>query len=384
MNAQRLLRAGIFLLVMILLLPTRIYAQQGPTIPDDQCMLCHSDPELSMVLPSNEVLPLGVDTATLQHSVHGETDEPLNCVDCHNDMSGYPHADFPALDYRDWQLQISQVCGNCHEEEAMARQESIHARLLAAGRSEAATCIDCHGAHDVPLADPTKLGVDRMAQLDACGQCHSTVVDEFRRSIHGQQLAEGNLDVPTCSNCHPAHHIEDPRSAQFRLKSPELCGQCHADKALMAKYDISTAVFDTYVADFHGTTVKIFEDLEPDKITNKAVCSDCHSAHLILPPTDENSSVIQSNLTATCQRCHPDADNSFTASWMGHYPPDWEHHPLVTAVNWFYKLLIPGVLGFFVVYIGLDVSRTTIERSRRRREWRLARRKQEKKEGGDQ
>jgi hypothetical protein len=56
----------------------------------------------------------------------------------------------------------------------------------------------------------------------------------------------------------------------------------------------------------------------------------------------------------------------------------------VTAVNWFYKLLIPGVLGFFVVYIGLDVSRTTVERSRRRREWRLAQRKQRKQQGGDQ
>ena len=45
----------------------------------------------------------------------------------------------------------------------------------------------------------------------------------------------------------------------FRLQSPEMCGKCHADKELMQKYGISTDVFDTYVADFHGTTVAIFK-----------------------------------------------------------------------------------------------------------------------------
>ena len=37
--------------------------------------------------------------------------------------------------------------------------------------------------------------------------------------------------------------------------SPELCASCHADEELMAPYDISTDVFETYVDDFHGTTV---------------------------------------------------------------------------------------------------------------------------------
>lgn len=168
--------------------------------------------------------------------------------------------------------------------------------------------------------------------------------------------------------------MEDPRTAQFRLNAPELCGTCHADNELMARYGISTHVFDTYVADFHGTTIKIFEDVDPEGFTNKAVCHDCHSAHRIMRADSANSTVMQTNLLVTCQRCHPDADEAFTASWMGHYPPDWEHYPIVAAVDWFYKLLIPGVLGFFVVYIGLDIGRTWIDRSRQRREWRQERR----------
>ncbi len=351
-------------------------------------MLCHSEPGLTMVLPSNEVLPLTVDINVLNDSVHGiHAEQALNCVDCHNDKTGYPHGDFPAPDYRTWQLQMSQVCGNCHTDQAVEQQDSMHARHLAAGRTEAATCIDCHGSHGVDWADPESGPVDRMDQVDACSSCHSVIGEAYKVSIHGTSLAEGNEDAPTCSTCHPAHLIEDPRSAEFRLSSPELCADCHADEEMMSHYGISTDVFDTYVSDFHGTTVQIFETTQPGEMTNKAVCSDCHGAHLILPATDENSSIMQANLAVTCQRCHPDANESFTASWLGHYRPDWEKFPLVTAVDWFYKLVIPAALGFFIVFIGLDAYRTIIERSRRHREWRRTRRKQQadgKKEVSDE
>ncbi len=365
-------------LASFLTLVTPVLAQdEAPPITNDQCLLCHSKPGLTMVLPSNEVLPLTVDPNVLSDSVHGvHADEALNCVDCHNDKAGYPHGDFPAPDYRTWQLQISQTCGNCHEDQVAEQQDSMHARHLAAGRSEAAVCTDCHGSHEVDWANPENGDVDRVAQVDACGSCHSVIADEYWQASHGQSLADGNEDVPTCSTCHPAHHIEDHLSAAVRLTSPELCGQCHADGALMSKYGISTDVFDTYVSDFHGTTVQIFESTHSGEATNKAVCSDCHGTHMILQPTDENSSVMQANLTETCQRCHPDANDSFTASWMGHYRSDWEKFPLVTAVDWFYKLLIPGVLGFLVIFVGMDAGRTWIERSRRRREWRRSRRKQ--------
>jgi hypothetical protein len=368
-------------LVAVFALATPSFAQESPPITNDQCMLCHSEPGLTMVLPSNEVLPVTVDDTVLNDSVHGiHAEEALNCVDCHNDKTGYPHGDFPAPDYRNWQLQMSQVCGNCHKDQAVEQQDSMHARHLAAGRVEAATCTDCHGSHDVQWANPENGPVDRTDQVDTCSSCHGVIGEAYKASVHGQALAEGNEDVPSCSNCHPAHLIEDPRSAEFRLNSPELCGECHADEQMMSHYDISTDVFDTYVSDFHGTTVQIFENTQPGEFTNKAVCSDCHGAHLILPATDENSSIMKANLAVTCQRCHPDANESFTASWLGHYRPDFEKFPLVTAVDWFYKLVIPGAVGFFVVFIGLDAYRTLIERSRRQREWRRSRRQQQAQE----
>ena len=45
-------------------------------------------------------------------------------------------------------------------------------------------------------------------------------------------------------------NVPDPTTAAFRLKSPtEMCGKCHSDPQRMSKYNISTSVLNTYVAD---------------------------------------------------------------------------------------------------------------------------------------
>jgi hypothetical protein len=134
----------------------------------------------------------------------------------------------------------------------------------------------------------------------------------------------------------------------------------------MAKYGISTEVFDTYVADFHGTTVQLFEKQTPWQETNKAVCYDCHGVHNILPADDENSQVIKENLLATCQQCHPDANVNFPASWTSHFRPSWEHNRWVYVVNLFYQFLIPTVVGGFLLFIGSDVYLRIWRRAERR------------------
>ena len=40
--------------------------------------------------------------------------------------------------------------------------------------------------------------------------------------------------------------------------------------AIMDKYGISTQVLNTYVADFHGTTVTLFEKQSPDARNQQA------------------------------------------------------------------------------------------------------------------
>jgi hypothetical protein len=187
--------------------------------------------------------------------------------------------------------------------------------------------------------------------------------------VHGAALlGEDNPDVPICTDCHGVHDIGDPTTVAFRLKSPQMCGDCHADSAMMQKYGISTDVFDTYVADFHGTTVELFEKQHPDQETNKAVCYDCHGVHNILPTTDEHSQVIKQNLLTTCQKCHPDATDNFPDSWTSHFKPSLENNTLVYLVDLFYAILIPFTVGAMVLFIGTDVFRRVWNRIRGRKQ----------------
>ena len=199
---------------------------------------------------------------------------------------------------------MEQVCAECHEEIAQRQQDGVHEKAIAEGNLDAATCFDCHGNH--AIQDPD-LPRERVSQT--CGKCHSDINDQYTHSVHGKALlGEDNPDVPVCTDCHGVHNIADPTTAQFRLSSPEMCGKCHADETKMAKYDISTDVFNTYVADFHGTTVELFDKQTPDQETNKAVCYDCHGIHNIMATKDEGSQVVKENLLVTCQKCHPDAN----------------------------------------------------------------------------
>jgi predicted CXXCH cytochrome family protein len=305
-----------------------------------------------------------VDQDALKTSVH----QSLRCQDCHTDIIGYPHGDIAVQDHRDLSIHYSHSCANCHEDQALSQVDSVHARVQAAGVREAAVCADCHGSHDVqPISREKHPQVDGTVSAETCQQCHSVIFDKFKDSVHGTALYSGDPNVPTCIDCHPAHTADDPRTLEFRLNSPEMCGSCHADHELMADYGISTEVFETYVADFHGTTVLLFEKIAPDQPTNKAVCIDCHGAHDIQVASADDS-VLKTNLVATCQECHPDATANFASSWLGHYAPDWTRYPVLTAVTWFYRILIPGVVGFFVVYIAIDAQRRIRDRRSRGKE----------------
>ena len=183
------------------------------------------------------------------------------------------------------------------------------------------------------------------------------IFNEYETSIHGDALlTEGNEDVPTCIECHGVHDINDPTTALARVRSPQLCADCHADEELMSKYDISTDVFETYVADFHGTTVTLFEHQDPTVETNKAVCYDCHGVHDIKAPDDPHAG-IKDNLLVKCQECHPDATANFSDAWTSHFKPSLENNTLVYLVDLFYAIVIPVTIGFFLLMIGTDIYR---------------------------
>ncbi len=332
---------------------------QGPE-ENQQCLTCHSNPDMVVELPGGDAISGYVSGTRYHNSVHGQ--QEMTCGGCHPGHEVYPHPEVAAENSRAYTLSQNEICLDCHPDQGDLVQDSMHAQALAEGNEEAAVCVDCHGAHDT-----ISLHEARVEIAVSCRQCHSTIYDEYYVSIHGEALREeNNQDVPTCVDCHGVHTIESPNTTEFRLKSPELCGSCHADEELMGKYDISTEVFQTYVADFHGTTVTLFEKQSPDAPSNKAVCYDCHGAHAIRSMDDPAGiAASKENLLESCQKCHPDATTNFPDSWTSHFPPTFEKQPLVASINLFYLLLIPGTIGFMLLVVATDAGRAIINRGKK-------------------
>jgi predicted CXXCH cytochrome family protein len=356
------LAGAVLLLATLFGLTARPALAQNPA--NEACLACHSQPGMTTTLPSGEVLYLTVDPEVYDNSVHGKKGQA--CTDCHVETSGYPHPTFEELgvsNRRSLSFRLYRdACVSCHEDQYEASLDGVHVKGLAAGDTNSAICTDCHGTHNIMSPQEPR---SRESQM--CERCHSEIFELYKQSVHGAALiGEGNPDVPGCIDCHQVHSVQGPStSGSFHLFSPEICRKCHADEAMMSKYGITPDVFDSYVADFHGTTVALFQKVNPDQETNKPVCIDCHGVHNMRQVDDPESAVIKANLLVTCQKCHPDADASFPTSWIGHYRPDPWRAPLVFFVNLFYWIFIPAVLGFMIVLVALDArKRIALRRER--------------------
>jgi hypothetical protein len=339
---------------------------QGDEPTDESCLACHQQEGMTAQI-GGEPIPVTIDPGAFEASVHGT--ENVACVDCHTNITGFPHPQVVAGSRRDFSLQLYPTCQQCHVEQYAKTLDSVHQRAFAAGNKNAAVCTDCHNPHtQTRLTDKATgelLPEARLIIPQTCAQCHSTIYETYRQSVHGTALTEeGNQDVPTCIDCHGVHNIEDPTTNSFRNSTPYLCAECHTNETLMKQYDISTNVLNTYVADFHGTTVKMFQENFPDQPTNKPVCTDCHGVHDILRVDDPQAGIMfKSNLLVKCQQCHPDATtNTFTDSWLSHYEPSPQAWPLVFFVNLFYTIFIPLVLGGMILFVLTDIYRRFIVR----------------------
>jgi predicted CXXCH cytochrome family protein len=336
-------------------------ALQAPAAPQpknediETCLSCHGDKSMSVSLPSGETRSLFVDKAVFTRSVHGGK---LGCTDCHTDVTDIPHASKPFKTKREFTIAYYEACKRCHFSNYSKTLDSVHYAAIARGDRTAPVCVDCHGAHDVKRPDEPRSGISQ-----TCAACHTGVSNTYAKSVHGRALTEQkNADVPTCTDCHRSHDIAGPRAPGWRLKSPELCANCHTNAKMMAKYGLSTAVMQTYLADFHGMTASLQKQGAPEGAQITALCIDCHGVHDIMKAKEPQSAVMKANLLKTCQKCHPGASENFSAAWLSHYEPTFKNAPLVYGVKISYMILIPFMIGGLVLQILLHLWRVVVNR----------------------
>ena len=365
------------------------------------CLACHSDPTLSTEKDGKQ-LPLYVDETAFDASVHGglecvscHTDlaqaelphpsplQPVDCSGCHGAQQDEyaeslhgralargdelaprcatchgSHAIAPVAseDSAVAPLRIPFLCGSCHSEGAPVQMqrnihqdhildnysESIHGEgLFKKGLSVSATCVSCHGSHQIlPHTDPrSSIAKENVART--CAKCHTQIEKVHRKVIDGVVWEKQRNRMPVCVECHQPHKVRkvfydqgtadkdclmcharaDLHSADGRpmqVSADQLkgsmhaklsCAQCHTQVTPSKTRACETITDPVNCAMCHSGQVNdyrrsIHGRLRADNSPDAPNCADCHGTHGVLGKTDPNSPTYFLNVPDLCGECH--------------------------------------------------------------------------------
>ncbi len=242
-------------------------------------------------------------------------------------------------------------------------ESSVHGRALLNGNAEAANCVDCHGSHDMHGCFNPDSQINKSHLAEDCGKCHSDVAAEYEESIHGVAVASGNTDAPSCNDCHGEHnilHVHDPHApvAGSNL-SQTICTPCHNSLPLSARYGTSTNRSSTFEDSYHGLALR-------GGSAEAANCASCHGYHGIKPSSDPTSMIHKDNLAKTCGTCHPGAGERF-AQGKVHVTYAKDEEPLLYWLKTIYLIMIFVVIGGMFLHNFLDWRKKAIHRLKVRR-----------------
>jgi predicted CXXCH cytochrome family protein len=374
--------------LLFLAMPGRVAAQTD-------CLACHGDAGLQDAAGHS----VAVDAPKFHISIHGS----LKCGDCHTNIKEYPHPD-PVTPVK---------CESCHSDEAAGLVGSVHAN-----RAEH-PCTSCHGdAHSIFPKDDPRSAVYPLNVPKTCSTCHGNaamakkhglpnVFPMYIDSIHGFALSkEGLLVAANCQSCHGSHHIlshKDPESRTYKTNVPKTCGSCHAGitenyengvhgKAV-AKGNLAApvcsdchtahAILQPTEAAFRTQSTPICGSCHKDKFSTyrdtfhsqlgslggyveTARCWDCHGAHDVLPASDPRSPVNKANLVQTCGKCHAGANASFVQYQPHANARNRKLNPALYFIRLFMNLLLASVLTFFVIHTVLWLIRSRYDQIKKK------------------
>lgn len=404
-------RSTLFLAVILAFCP---FALPRAGAQEDPCLMCHS---MAAMFQGADTLRLVVKPDALAGSVHEpfgfscstchqgmEFPHPPNpratCSPCHSDIEaryaaslhGYAlargnerapscatcHGSHQILSSRNplsrtHQVKLPGTCAECHGQAGLLTDQlvrlpqsfqeyarSVHGQGATRGVAAAASCADCHSVHDLkPSTDPES-PIHPKNVAATCGQCHPDIQLEYDRSIHGRAVYAGIKDSPTCTDCHGEHLILSPRDPDARVygiaQAEESCGRCHDDPRIIAKYGFEAGTVGSYLDSYHGWANRAGSG-------RAARCVDCHTAHLVLPAADPESSIAPENLVATCARCHPGATANFAASYT-HKATSITANPVNRFIRSLYLWLIAIIIGGMVLHNLVIINYFMLKRRR--------------------
>lgn len=372
-------------------------AAAAPSDPNEPCFMCHADKDAKGAAGKS----IAVDNAKWAKSVHGAAG--LECTACHADVSArqLPHAE-----------KLKPVdCAACHDKAVKEYQGTVHGLARKDGKAAAATCVDCHGTHDIQKVSSPESRTNHEKVEATCAGCHGNearvqrdklpggnVAGKFHDSIHGKMLAGSRAPAaPTCTNCHGAHDIRaksDEKSRTSRANIPDTCGSCHSQQKTQVSRgmhgkqrqegnmaapgctDCHSAheikphggnAFQVQVikecGNCHSDKLETYRDTFHGQVTQLgyarvATCAACHGAHDVRPASDPESMVSSVNRLKTCQKCHEGAHDNFAAYDPHANKADKDRNPIYYWAGFFMKWLLIGVFSFFGLHTVLWLYRS--------------------------
>lgn len=257
----------------------------------EDCLACHSDPDLTMEKRGREI-SLFVDEAPLSASPHAS----LACVACHTgfDPENIPHKD----------PMTAVNCKTCHSD--AARKHPFHPQMTRATGIDGTpdvSCKSCHGTHDVVAARKPSSRFHPSRVSETCRTCHAEVHNAYTASAHGQAARQAVPGSPTCLTCHK-NDITAERPGRDRqvlkVAQEKMCLSCHLDDPnVRSRTSPSAGFIAAYENSVHGRALLGGNG-------KAANCVDCHGSHTMARGIDPHSTVNRSRISQTCGTCHTD------------------------------------------------------------------------------
>jgi hypothetical protein len=258
------MRLGMVALAVGTVLPTAARSQAAPAATSKEeavqssCVTCHSDPDMFSAQGIKKV-------EAVHNGAHGKVG--LSCQDCHggnpdpataDDMDAAMDEDYAPNPFRGApnRAEIPEFCGRCHADASYMKRYK------------------------------PELRVDQL--------------QEYKTSQHGKLLAQGDVKVATCVDCHGVHGIlapSNPDSPVYPTHVAETCANCHADAQHMSGYKLAdgsplpTNQFAQWKRSVHAAALLDKGDF------SAPTCNDCHGNHGATPPGVESVAFV-------CGQCH--------------------------------------------------------------------------------
>ncbi len=282
--------------------------RHGPmgVIAKDQCSKCHVEPRSANTKPAFHTS----NWAEKPHVAPARAELNTKCMMCHDgkfcdDCHTQKAINWaPATGYS---YDSGNGCLACHGSDTLMKtaggvSKSFQVTGVTSSAHQDITCQQCH----IDYAYEDKTLPSNLWNINAgyaCSSCkdHKKQNAVYQKSIHAEQINQGNMKSATCASCHGGHYIQrlDTEAAKSLLHASayRVCARCHKEQ------------YVTYNDYYHGAAYK---QGAPDA----PACWQCHGSHLVLPAADPASSVYPKNLDKTCGQdgCHRRSAPEFSAA----------------------------------------------------------------------